>query len=176
MSNRVKLFLVSFVAFLCVACQTVVSIELLHKPSETFYKEYKINIQELAPFIDNGILFTTSIRKANHDDSWLWLGCYSLNQKSVYIKEYILQGNGIKETIPINKSCVMNTFEQRDRKTYQLYQDSIKVTVMKHNKLTKFVDENNQITVIVKYELNNADKQIEFLIDKVVIKQTVFPT
>lgn len=127
MLKIIQFFLLIILSIISISCQTAVSVELIHKPSQAFYETYQLQNPYLKKFIDNGILFTTAIKKSNHDDSLVWVGCYSKLKSSVFIKEYVIQSNGIEKTITINKNCVMDALEQKDGKVYDVYQDSIKV-------------------------------------------------
>lgn len=174
MYNIIKMLVISSATLLPLGCQTAKSIELTHKQSQMFYKNFELDKKGLSPFIDNNILFTTSIKSANHEDYWIWFGFSSDNKTSVFINEVVIKGNNIQKKISINENCLINKLEERDSKVYNIYSGNIKIE-MKNEELLKFVD-NNQMNFQVSYTLNGETKKINFLINQRIIRQTIFPT
>lgn len=178
MFKKIKvIFIAVATLFSLVGCQTAESIRYTHEPSSVFYEDLNMNHDEIKPFIDEGILFATSIVEADFGVYWIWLGFYTEKQTdSIKILEAKILGNGLEKLIFIDERFLIDENEQRDSQTYDLRTNGIKLIEIEAEDLMKFVNKDNILNIEITYVLKDEIKKMNFEIDRKIEKRVVYPT
>lgn len=168
-----KVFISIMAAVTMPACGTAEIILYQHGESQIFYKNNDLDDPALKSFFINGVLLTVDVKKANHNECILWLGLYSKERnESVEITKISIEGNGVYDENFINKVIPVNL--SSDKKG--LFKNNLLAINVKNDLLIKMTDVDNKLLLKVFYVSYGKKKVKEFVVERRIEKQFIFPT
>lgn len=156
------------------ACQTVELVFYEHEPSQKFYQNLSIEDQSLKPFIEDGVLFTLSLKAVNQRSDYIvWQGLYTKEEnKEVLIEKAIIRGGAWSHEETLNKRVDLSEKFEGGK----FLKTSVKLFQLDAAALKKAYGGNGPIEVKVFYEINGRAGVMEYELKRRVEKQTVFQT
>ncbi|MCE8032169.1 hypothetical protein EKK97_09600 [Billgrantia tianxiuensis] len=154
-------------------CKAAEIVHYEHRPSMSFYSELNFDLQELDGYKDREILFTISVKQASFEEYWAWLGLYAKEAPDipVYVLGANFIGDGWKESYQVDSEVLFGE-EATDS---GLVTKGVLLYKIKGELLKRFEKE-SAITLEVIYSMDGEEKVMNFLLERRVERQTVFPT
>jgi hypothetical protein len=154
-------------------CKTAEIVHYEHRPSKNFYNELNFDSHELEEYKDGGVLFTISVKQASFEEYWAWLALYAeeVPNMPIYVLEAKFLGDGWEESYQVDSEVLLSE-EFADS---GLVTEGVLLRKISGELLKRF-EKASAITLEVIYSMDGEEKVMNFLLERRVERQTVFPT